>query len=201
LAAALIASALGFATVGCGGGSLQDPAGNFNPGDHGQSPGPDWNNDDIDQDPNGTYPAISEDFQIQGHSGTYQRSGINTDSRLLVTVRAGFPTVIPGTGFTAGFSCVRYRVRVGSKTMTAFVTNSGQNVTFGPCAGARTFVTLDFSDQLYPGHPAMTVRISSPEYDNCRLYGNVYGSGCPITAVYSTHVVTGSIEVQTDITY
>jgi hypothetical protein len=31
--------------------------------------------------------------------------------------------------------------------------------------------------------------------DNCRLYGNPYGYGCPITAVYWNHMVQGKLEV------
>ncbi len=205
IAAALVASALGLVTTACGGGSmkpgtgdLDDNSGNDTSGTDDPGLGDDYSN------PDASYPSISEDFEIEGGNGSFTKSGIYTDSVLKVTVTAGQPTTVPGTGYTAMFSCLKYKVTVGTKSYTVFVSNTG-SAGWGNCYGAVTSKTLDFSDQLYAGHPRMSVKVSNPMYDNCRLYGNIYGTGCPLTSVYNQtsthrgHIVTGNLEIHTDI--
>jgi hypothetical protein len=124
-------------------------------------------------------------------------TGIFTDNKLQITVGGGDPGAVGNTGYTAAFSCLRVNVTVLGQTQTAFVSNTGAPG-WGYCSGAQPTQTLDFTSRVTQGHQAVTIKIDSPMYDNCRLYGNIYSYGCPMTAVYWNHIVNGSIEVHTN---
>jgi hypothetical protein len=143
-----------------------------------------------------TTPPASYYFKLTGPNGTYTTPAVITDSILKVTVTSGAPTPINGSGGTAGYTCLQYNVTVGSDTQQVMV--SYGNPSYGSvCYGIPNSQTLDFSSQLTSGTHSLTATISAPLYDNCRLYGGYYFyyGGCSMTAVYSTHSVSGVVQV------
>jgi hypothetical protein len=155
-----------------------------------------------------TIPMQSEEFTLAGTTTppngstrpgpmTHTISGIITDNRLRVVVSGGPAQPFSGGGFTVGLNCLQVRVTVNGSSQTAFVTNTG-SPGYGYCNGAVASQTLNFDGQATPGHGAMSVTIDNPMYDNCRLYGNIYSGGCPITAVYWSHQVDVKVGVQTN---
>jgi hypothetical protein len=152
-------------------------------------------------------PPIDYDFQNQGSTGNTVISGIATDDLLKVDVSLGQPTTIPGTGYTAMYSCARIKVTVSGQSQTVFLTNLGVDITSAngfssqnPCFGAVSSASLDFSSRCTLGHGPMSITVTNVSYDNCRLYGNVYGYWCPLTSVYSTHILTGHVSIHTNST-
>lgn len=183
-----ISSIGGSSTTSTGSGSTSTGTGSGTPSTGGgTTPAP--------SDPN-LLPPISHAFSNQGVTST-SISDIVTDNKLAVTVKLGQPSNIPNTGYTAAYRCARINVTVANQTQTVFVSNTGADITesYDPCSGAKKSQTVDFSSRLTTGHGAMSVAIQNVAYDNCRLYGNVYGSGCFLTTVYSTHVINGTIDV------
>lgn len=141
-----------------------------------------------------TAPAYTFDFSNQGPQGKFTATQIDTDNLLQVTVTLGQPTTIPGTGYTAEYSCAQFMVTVLGQSQTVFLSNTG-SPGYGYCNGAQTSQMVDFSSRLTTGHGPVSVTVTNVSYDNCRLYGDVYGYGCPMTAVYSTHILTGALSI------
>lgn len=139
-------------------------------------------------------PAYTFNFSNQGPTGTYTANNIDTDNLLQVSVTLGQPTTIPGTGYTAEYSCAQFLVTVLGQSQTVFLSNTG-SPGYGYCNGAQVSQMVDFSSRLTSGHGPVTVTIENVSYDNCRLYGDVYGVGCPMTSVYSTHILTGALSI------
>jgi len=161
-------------------------------------------------------PPLSYLFQIKGGATTYTSPAFNTDSILKVTISSGSPGQVGTSGYTANYSCLQFNVTVGSNSQQ--VTLSYGNPPAGPCAGLPSSQTLDFSGQLTSGHGPLNVVITQAMYDNCSKaasggYGingsmityfypgwGIYYGGCTMTSVYSTHTVTGSLKVSTNMT-
>ncbi len=110
--------------------------------------------------------------------GSYTTPGINTDNKLRITFRADAPSryPLPGTTYSAYYSCVQMKVKVGSQIEIMKASYGSPSV--GPCAGVPSSVTKDFSGQasLGRGTPLYIVA-SEPFYDNCHGVGVIqYGA-------------------------
>jgi hypothetical protein len=146
--------------------------------------------------PTNLVPAYTSDFKIYGARQLASVGGpssvtlanIQADNILKVVISTSSPGVSSGNGYQAQFDCVKFSVKVGNSTQTAFLTTTNRDG-IGVCQGARSKVTLDFSSQLTAGHGAMTVEISDPYFDNC--YNNnsfPNGTGFPF---YNQGYATG----------
>jgi hypothetical protein len=131
------------------------------------------------------------------HVGTFSTPGISTDNIFKVTVSSGSYTTIPCTGYSAVYSCLQYTVTVGSRSETVKVSYGTPQIG-SPCDGIPSSATLDFSDQVGPGHGAMTVSVSQVQSDNCRQAGYSQSSGCAMTPLYANYIGTGSLAVVTN---
>lgn len=157
------------------------------------------------------YPAITTSFTLTGSNGTTPNYSftVATDNLLRVKVTAGAATnVIPGSNFSATYSCVSYNVTALGQTLSTgtLSVNGGNSI----CPNAPTNKTLDFSSRLTSGHQSVTVTIQATGYDfycqSCLTYPwlfNAYPYGyyscnmyCPLHTVYQNHGVTGSMDIQ-----
>lgn len=124
------------------------------------------------------------------------------DNKIKIRITAGDGLPLSGSGWSIGFNCEKFTVKVGNVTKTAFVKKTSyQSVPNDPCASAGTSWTGDFSGAFDTGGGEANVVISNAYYDNCRLqggYGPYYGGCGPMTAVYSTHSVDANMEVFVD---
>lgn len=155
-------------------------------------------------------PNYSFHFQVQGTGYASQIGGggmqVSTDTVLSISVTAGNGLQLPGTGYTVGFNCEMFNIKVGNDSQTAFVKKSNYTdfmllygyMSYDPCESANTTWTADFSSSLSPGHGAVNIQVNGTQYDNCRLNGDVYDGGCGMSSVYSTHLVDGFLQVTTD---
>ncbi|MEO5969048.1 MAG: hypothetical protein ABIQ95_03905 [Bdellovibrionia bacterium] len=128
--------------------------------------------------------------------GSYSTSGISTDNVFKVEVTSGSPTAIPCTGYVANYSCLQFKVTVGSRSEDVKVSYGSPQS--GPCAGVPSTKTLNFNDQASVGHGPLAVVISQPKSDNCRAYGSVLYTGCPMAPIYDNQIVSGTLGVITN---
>jgi hypothetical protein len=160
---------------------------------------------------NTTAPSYQYSYILKGSDPSYVGSTktytVDTDSVLQVTVKAGYsqPAYTSGgtaTGFTAAYSCEQITVTALGQSATVLVTNLGSNITTGPCNGAQTSQTVDFSGRLGSGHHSVAIKISNAIYDNCRQYGYIGYYNCGLSAVYGNssgyHEVAGTLTVTTN---
>jgi hypothetical protein len=146
--------------------------------------------------PTNAVPAYTSDFKIYGAKAigtaggpsSVTLSNIQADSILKVAVVASSPGISSGNGYQAQFDCVKFSVKVGNSTQTAFLTTTNRDGT-GVCQGARAKVTLDFSSQLTPGHGPMSIEVSDPYFDNC-YNNNSFPNGTGF-AFYNQGYATG----------
>jgi hypothetical protein len=129
--------------------------------------------------------AYTWTVKMDGHDDVEVLNEIYTDDLLEIEVTGLSASAVSGSGYSAVYSCVRVQVEVEGETQTAFVTNTGADGT-GVCAGAVARQTLDFSHRMSSGHGEVEITITDAEYDNCRLYGFLSLSGCPMSSVYSS---------------
>jgi hypothetical protein len=128
--------------------------------------------------------------------GTYTTAGISTDNIFTVQVTSGSPTEIPCVGYIANYSCLQYKITVG--TRSELVKVSYGNPQYGPCAGIPSSKTLNFNDQATVGHGPLAVVVSQPQSDNCRLWGSLDHTGCSMTPIYDNQIVSGTLAVVTN---
>jgi hypothetical protein len=163
--------------------------------------------------PPGVAPSYQFSYILKGNDpsfiGSTKTYTVDTDSVLKVTIKAGYsqPAYASGgtaTGFTAAYSCEALTVSALGQSATVLVTNLGYNITSGPCNGAVTAQTVDFSGRLGSGHHSVAIKLSSALYDNCRQQGAAYIGyyNCGMNTVYGNsygyHEVTGTAEVVTN---
>jgi hypothetical protein len=135
---------------------------------------------------------------------------IIVDSKVKIRITAGDGLPLSGSGWSIGFNCQKFTVKVGNITKTAFVKKANytdmplQNhwMTFDPCASAGTSWTGDFSAAFNNGAGETDVIVSNAYYDNCRQFdpsgwGPYYG-GCSMSALYSGHSMDTNMEVFVD---
>jgi hypothetical protein len=149
-------------------------------------------------------------FETTGTGQAQQVGGgamtVSTDSTLQVSITAGNGMPLNGTGYSVGFNCQQFTIRIGNVTTTAFVKKQNYYdfafyqgyMSYDPCANAPSTWTYDFSSALSPGHGPETITISNMYIDNCRLYGDPYDGGCGLAAAYSSYQVDGYIAVTTN---
>jgi hypothetical protein len=164
--------------------------------------------------PYGSSPNYDFHFGVTG-SGTATQVGgggltVATDTLLQVTLTAGDGgQQVGNTGFTAGFNCEKFNIKVGTVTQSVFVAVPGyQDYMFAangdvdPCYGAPTSFSYDFSSALGTGHTgSVNIIINSAKYDNCRTDNQPDYGGCgssSLTSVYYTDSVDGYLQVFTD---
>jgi hypothetical protein len=155
-------------------------------------------------------PNYSFHFQTTGSGNASQVGGgsmaISTDTVLRVSMTAGNGLPLAGTGYTVGFNCEQFNIKIGNITQTAFVKKNNYSdfmlqygyMSYDPCAGAQTTWSYDFSGALGPGHNSLNIQINGTQIDNCRLYSDPYDGGCVMAAQYSSYASDGYIAVTTD---
>jgi hypothetical protein len=119
-------------------------------------------------------------------------------------LKVGITAIAPGStttgGYQIGFDCIYYQVTVGSQTQMALVSATGTNQYYGSCAGAKAMPVLDFSNQATAGTSSLSVKITPSTYDNCHQYGYYGVGGCPMNTIYSTNIISGNINIYTNMT-
>ena len=150
-------------------------------------------------------PPITYTFSLAGPTDSKTLPTFQTDSLLKVRVKPGPAGTInvPNSAFSANYFCINYVVSalgydVRSKTVQI---NGGWD-----CPQAETSDTIDFSSRLTPGHGPITLKVSAARYDfkyvACTQFPYLFNAqmfGCglyyPTVPIYTTHVVTGDLEV------
>jgi hypothetical protein len=159
--------------------------------------------------PAGMVPSDEFYFKVFGQSLATQENGaqivVSTDTQLLLALEAG--QGLPLGGFTIGFNCEWFRIRVGGVARLAFVKKASYPFlnwpNYDPCAAAKTTWADDFSTALTPGHGPITIKIDQAQYDNCAGYDRpgfvgVNNGGCVLHSVYPSHGITGYLKAYTN---
>ena len=105
---------------------------------------------------------------------------------------------VPNQAFNFPYGCVSLNVTVNGHMIPTGVLRV-EGVTQGSgsqCANAPTSVVLDFSSYILGGSFA-DVKISGPQYDNCRTM-NIHSYGCSLSGVAPQHMVNYRVQVQPD---
>lgn len=153
-------------------------------------------------------------------AGTFSYGPITTDNLLKVTLTSNSPTAEPCSTATKYYSCVQWTVTAtdGTYTQSQNVKVSYGNPSTGPCAGLPNNQTISFNPSS--GHGPITLSVTQPQIDNCRLYygyannfnsvlspgyqtwiapgnGSWYG-GCAMGVAYDNYITSGSMSIQTN---
>lgn len=155
------------------------------------SPQPDFN------------PAYSFDFSITGPQGSTPTATTNVpaDSILVVKVNAGAAgnLSVPGyENYTAPYGCIQYTIEVNGHSETTDVLAVPGGISQYLCPGAPSEQIIDFSP--YAGGAGQAeVKVRNARYDFRCLWVN--SMECPMSNVYYSHTVTGSLDIQVNGTY
>ncbi len=132
-------------------------------------------------------------------SASAQHGGFNPSAQFRVKITPQPAVSLPqAPGWTFPYGCVSVTVRVNNVTQTTAVLRVA-GVTQNPnsqCANAPTSQILDFSNAM-TGANSVSVRVSNPQYDNCRT-NQPHQYGCSMSAVWTGHVVRIRTDVQPD---
>lgn len=145
-----------------------------------------------------------------GSSGTYTLPPVQTDNLLNIRMIVGpaQQVNVPGTTFTANYSCAGYRVTIGGQSIQTAALNTGAGSPYSPCTSSGDAQIFRLSHLLTPGHGPISVVVSHPrysfKYESCKaapwLYTAMGIYNCqiyhPMTGAYDTHVLTGTIELE-----
>jgi hypothetical protein len=116
-------------------------------------------------------------------------------------LQAPHMTLAGYTGYVFPYGCLSMEVTVNGVTQ---MTNNLQvggvaQSSTSVCANSPAYQVLDFSNDV-SGNGTVSATISSGDYDNCR-YVNALTYGCMMTAMFSNHVASATITIETDGTY
>lgn len=205
---------------GTSGGSTGGTSGGTNGGNNGGTNG---------NTSGGTTTGTAYTFtgSVTGPSGTWTSGDVNTDNLLRVTIRPQAGQPVAGTGFTANYQCVSFRIgisAVGSGSTTGLMkVNGGSRY----CPDGPEEKTVDLSSLLTPGHGAIRIKVSNATYDwkaqwcDYEYYRMITSGGyyyfgvwypyyvspfgytynCPSynnNPLYNTHVATFDVAIQTN---
>lgn len=171
-------------------------------------------------------PTFTSSFSFAGSSShTTNAIDADNKLRVKIDAGSAGTIVFPGSNFSGTYGCLAFNVRLLAYNGTAYVESKtvatkimAVNGGSQNCPGAPASDIIDFSDRLGPGHDNYKIKVDSAKYDfYCQHYdycswnywalGGAYGSCswiqyasrsnyCPVKTVYSTHTVSGTLEVE-----